>query len=695
MTARRWIAAALTAWAVGYSLYLATAHPQLYAAAPRAWWNIVVVEGMDWGSWSVEAATAVVMGCALAGAGGIGWMLWRAMGGGTLPPAVLPGAALALGLAVLVVPLELLAIAHMLTAANILATVGLAAAGCAVAYHRATAPSGAPEVAPTPCGPLLRWGVWSLIAVFTLLSFFHALLYPVTYWDALILYVNYARLIAFEHGFPVMVQSQVGLGLGANYPHLYSLLQACAAIVGDLWSTGYGQVVPPLCGALTTLIVYRLCAERFGSEAVGLLAALLFRAVPYGFFFFVYASDYALAMFIAATVFYLLQRAELRREPAPLAAAGLVVALGLHLNYLMGALCLPFAVVLTWALRRRVVTRRWALIVCALCLALGSTWYLRNWIVAGNPVYAFFSSVFGGKNINPEVLASCEIEWKANGDGIRAYVGPVGDTLANRLLYAAHWLALDRGNERAPGTAYKLAPLLPAFALPGLVWLLIAMRRKPRGGDAAMLLLLAVLMFYQFVLAGYYLYHMLIGLPVLALAAAAALEAMDRGWNARWGRAVVCAAVLVGVYCPGLGCALMGGKFHYPDLPQWRTPGHPPFATLPLVYGEDVFMWRWLNERLAIFEPVILTHENRQLYLDPRIRLLHLDDYRLWDYYDQDFERAVLPRLRELGATHYLRVKNERNHPILRRLGHEAYFSPGGGGRLVAAFGDNELYELP
>lgn len=80
----------------------------------------------------------------------------------------------------------------------------------------------------------MLYGLYVLL--FVLITGFvtlHAIGEPVVYWDSLILYVGYARAIFLEGGFPVKVVGQVGVGLGANYPHLYELLTAqTAALAG-------------------------------------------------------------------------------------------------------------------------------------------------------------------------------------------------------------------------------------------------------------------------------------------------------------------------------------------------------------------------------------------------------------------------------------------------------------------------------
>ena len=97
----------------------------------------------------------------------------------------------------------------------------------------------------------------------------------------------------------------------------------------------------------------------------------------------------------------------------------------------------------------------------ACALALSSTWYIRNQILTGNPVYAFFPNIFGGVRINPEVLASAEKEWIANGDG----VSRLGDTLTQRVATSFKLFLAE-----PQGWDWKFMPTLMALTLPGWVF---------------------------------------------------------------------------------------------------------------------------------------------------------------------------------------------------------------------------------
>jgi len=131
---------------------------------------------------------------------------------------------------------------------------------------------------------------WGLLAFLTVLSFYHAVLYPVNYWDALILYIHYGKLTWMQGGFPVLVCLQVGLGLGANYPHLYPLHQAVTATLWGSWSDLYGQLLPPLAGLGSLLALYYLAWRLFSNRLAAILAVLAFRSLPYVTTYFVWAS---------------------------------------------------------------------------------------------------------------------------------------------------------------------------------------------------------------------------------------------------------------------------------------------------------------------------------------------------------------------------------------------------------------------
>ena len=100
------------------------------------------------------------------------------------------------------------------------------------------------------------WGGALLLVLISVPIFWYALLYPESYWDSLILYLGYARMTFFEHAFPFKATAQVGIGLGANYPHLYSTYGAVASTMFGGWSDLYQRLLAPVASTAAMVFVY-------------------------------------------------------------------------------------------------------------------------------------------------------------------------------------------------------------------------------------------------------------------------------------------------------------------------------------------------------------------------------------------------------------------------------------------------------
>lgn len=280
-----------------------------------------------------------------------------------------------------------------------------------------------------PRGEFIVWcaGI-AIVVVITLLTFWHAVFYPETYWDSLILYLGYARMTFLEHAFPFKAEAQVGIGLGANYPHIYSTFGAMASMLFNHWSDMPQRLAAPIAGAFSCILIYGAAWEIWRDRMVALATLMVFRAVPHGITYTTYASDYAFAILLTAAFVYT-ACAYARRPGWPwLIVFTSIPSIGMHLNYLMGILWVPWAVqvlavqtIETRSLQRaiRFTLSRAFLILFGIWLALSSTWYIRNYVLTGNPVYAFFPEIFTGSvRMNTEVLRSAELEWFRVGDGI-------------------------------------------------------------------------------------------------------------------------------------------------------------------------------------------------------------------------------------------------------------------------------------
>lgn len=580
-----------------------------------------------------------------------------------------------------------------------------------------------------------RAGAWVLmgayVLLFALISFFlllHAVGEPVSYWDSLILYVGYARAMYLEGGFPVKIVGQVGIGLGANYPHLYEVLTAQTAALAGYWNDSFAQLLPPVATTAALVLVYYIVLELTDDRPAALACAVLTRAVPYGLSYSQFASNYSVAILYTAAFLYLAVRLVKDGLGGYRVLMFVVAGAAVHINYLMWGL-FPvgvLAVVMAhWRYRPLDAShplwqqaepgtplpvyppefmhakqrpgvlsllgsgRFWLMVLVVTTIAV--PWYVRNTMLTGNPVYAFYSNVFPSINVNPDVMKSAEREWKLNGDGL----ANVGSTLGEKLR--GSWLYFVTGQQH-----WKLSPMLMALVMPGFVlWALwwmgrvaLARRRASAGrlimqpdgqvfrAWGVMAALFVLLWFYAYVVADFYLYQIIIVLPLFGVFAAV-IFCYCRG--ARGALAVLHALVLLMAVAPGLAMAVMGFKLKKTGVYEHLPP--PQFAVTALrklfmeprvyyrmEYGGDMEMIDRVNKLPE--GTAILTHENRHLLLRPDLRIVHLDDWEPQQVYGKPAAERVAA-LDELGVSYYWYVPNESKHLANSWLGMEELIDAG------------------
>jgi hypothetical protein len=573
-------------------------------------------------------------------------------------------------------------------------------------------------------GKIQFFAASSLIGLISLVLFLHAVGEPETYWDSLILYMGYARMMFLDGEFPLKVVGQVGIGLGANYPHLYPVLTAQTAALAGYWSDTFAQLLPPVAAFASTLLVFYTGLELTRDRVVAISAALLFRAVPYGLSYSQFASDYAIAILFTSAFLYLALKYVLDGHAGYRYLFLGVAAAAVHINYLMWILW-PVAIVVILvahafrrepldteveenpdiydvldtqrplelkaprflSLRERLTVSEllrqgefWSSAIIALVLAL--PWYIRNIVLTGNPVYAFFYNIFkSSKRVNPEVMKSAETEWLMNGDGL----GRVGHNLLEKVVNSWAYFVTS-------SLHWKLAPVFIGFAVPGFIlavcW--ITMRaisrfqnRLPEEdnyGVGAQLrfavpcaVLFALLWFYAYCIADFYLYQIIIVLPLFGIFACYLFQVCQ----SPAARGALCILVLLVGFAPGLIMGLMGFKLKntgvYKGMP---APQMNVTALRKLFMDRDMFYRMEFDGdmemlgRLAELPDgrVILTHENRHLLLDPQLKIVHLDDWEI----QQSYRKPVAERVHVLDETkvdYYLYVPNEDKHKVNSLVG--------------------------
>jgi hypothetical protein len=240
----------------------------------------------------------------------------------------------------------------------------------------------------------LVWGVLGLFLVLGLLL----VLTPAIGKDALIYHLAVPKLLLKGQGF-YFIEGNIF----AHYPLGQEMLYVLAMVL-------QGEILAKCLHFVMTLAIL-FGMWQFGRDHVpGLafvpVALLVFYTVPSVFSVSHMAYNDLAVTFQIFMALYAFVRWDATGKKGWLTVCGVFAGLAMSTKYT--ALFVPFMALLgiLWNARRRKATWREALrdlMVFALpAVAIGSPFYVKNWLITGNPFYPFLYGIFGGQGLDPE-----------------------------------------------------------------------------------------------------------------------------------------------------------------------------------------------------------------------------------------------------------------------------------------------------
>lgn len=207
-------------------------------------------------------------------------------------------------------------------------------------------------------------------------------LYPPIEWDEISYHLPYARYYVQNNG--------LGVNPYLRYPlcsHNFDLLYSLSLLFYD---DALAHLVHASAAILTALGIYYI-GEKTLDKITGLLAALIFLSSDLVLHLMKTAYiDLGLTLFVFLT-FYLIIKSSLANNDRWLYLAGFACGIFLGIKY---SGFLFFSLLLLWVV---LDTRKLSSILKFLvpAIIIGSPWYIRNYMISGDPISPFGGKVFG------------------------------------------------------------------------------------------------------------------------------------------------------------------------------------------------------------------------------------------------------------------------------------------------------------
>lgn len=523
----------------------------------------------------------------------------------TTPPPLIHAVAFATGLGVAGTALTLLGLAGLLQARI---TLGL----LLIAVYLSKKQLGRLICLEWPSVPRLsRWQ--GVVAGLLLYGLWHAIilgLAPVTAWDVtayhLVLSKFYAAWGAIR---------EIPWLLHSHWPHMMEVLYVPA-----FWFAAPSTAAllhTAVCAAFV-LAVYGAASREFDARTAwlgaGLLACqpVLLRLAPMAH------GDGAYALFVFLSS-YFVWRWQKERSLSLLILAGILGGFGAASKLLGMYPAVVLALYIGYAAFKERGGRRYPLMYLGCVWVIASPWYLKTWMGAGNPVWPFFSTLWGGRFgaefLEAPYLASNRWSWPMDGSVVLRY-GP-----QYLLLPAAACFGLVRFSGRT------LPPFLRFLLLQALLFIPLVFRHNEG---------------WRFFLPFY---------PAFALTAAWSASKLTKEVTGKSAAAMLC--LLFGV-SGVVGVSQNNELFPVLGLrSRIRPAGAPRELYLERTLDNYIFYKR-AKAVLGPGDKVLLFREIRGFYLDADYLWGDPWNQGLIIYRDLEDVDALYARVRELGITHVL-----------------------------------------
>ena len=499
------------------------------------------------------------------------------------------------------------------------------------------------------------------LANLVFMAFYHAICFPQILWDTFTVYAYLGKQIYLQNGIPLFFGSSGSVEWSGNYPMLVPLLYAwfnfSLGTVNDILS----RTIFPVFGIATLTSLYAFSRRLHGSTAAIfsvytlITTPIFFTHLAIGYIDIVLTFYFTLAL-------YFLQRAYEKKDAVYIVLSGFLAGLAAWTKY-QGLFLAPIILVF-WGLAKISDKSRSNKInhiflkVFFIFILTASPWYLRNWILLGNPVYPNMFTVLGGRNIDPWLLSQNYEYW------IGRWATLLGtDRSPDSLLRLPIRLLIKDDSLNSLGQDGS-GFLLTCFGIPSL-FISLFKRRK-----SDFLLLTWILVFFSiwFVSLYYFIRYLLPVTPALSMLAGRLLSETSSEIKKSKGLQRILLFVMVvtllsaAFFIPTEVLAITGPSRTFQDYVFFR-PFIPPTTEEALRHAmpADIALWEFINDKTPP-ESVLLSFDHRAYFVERKI--IFADSTQMREIYLVSNLSEVVNFLRSVNITHVVSEPWYKDMPL-------------------------------
>ena len=517
-----------------------------------------------------------------------------------------------------------------------------------------------------------------VLANLLFMAFYHAVCFPQILWDTYTVYAYLGKQIYHQNGIPLFSGSSGSVEWSGNYPVLVPLLYAWFNFSLGKVDDHLSRTIFPVFGLATLAATYAFSKRLYGSTAalfsiyVLITTPIFFTHLAIGYIDIVLTFYYTLAL-------YFLQKACEENNIVYAVLSGFLSGIAAWTKY-QGLLLAP--IILVFWLLNRINNKTHSNDISQLILKAffifvltASPWYIRNWILLGNPVYPNMATIFGGRNLDSWLLSQNYAYW------IGRWAVLLGtDRSFDSLLRLPVRLLIKDNSLNSLGQD-GVGFLLTCFGIPSL-FISLFKRRK-----TDLLLLIWILTYFAlwFICLHYFIRYLLPITTALSMLAGRLLSEISfEIKNSKKLYRILLFAVMAtplsaAFFIPTEVLAITGPSQTFKDY-VFTRPFAPPSTEESLRHAmpADTALWRFINEKTPTGS-VLLSFDHRAYFIERKI--VFADSTQMKEIYFVSNLSEAVSFLRSINITYvvvepwYKDMPLWYKSPLFQGLENTTYFT--------------------